>query len=159
MPASNASFAQLNAKLIEQSKHKSKSGGVWGVIGIPRRGENLFSGLKDGFSYNTIDALVQFGWVSRKEFSSATGITMSTLDRRKNEGTLNTQESDKVYSLVRLIDASTDLFSGNADKAGAWIRKSAKGLGGRAPIDMIRTTAETESVIDFIGRVKHGVIV
>jgi hypothetical protein len=24
---------------------------------------------------------------------------------------------------------------------------------------MIRTTAETESVIDFIGRVKHGVIV
>jgi len=159
MPANNASFDQLNAKLIKQSKHAPAANGVWGALGIPRRGENLFSSLKEGFSYTTIEALVQFGWVNRKEFSAVTGIAMSTLDRRKNEGTLNTQESDKVYSLVRLIDAATDLFSGNTDKASAWIRKNAKGLGGRAPIDMIRTTAETESVVDFIGRVKHGVIV
>ena len=118
----------------------------------------LFASLEHGFAYSAVEALTVYG-VNRKELSAFTGIALSTLDRRKSEGHLNTQESDKVYGLVRLIDAATDLFSGDEGKAKAWIRKSAKGLGDRAPIDMIRTTAETESVINFIGRVKHGVIV
>lgn len=151
-----AKFDQLTEELRDQP---STPQGVWGALGIPRRGVNLFVSLDQGFSYSTIEALLSHEWVNRKELSTATGIAMSTLDRRKNEGILNTQESDRVYSLVRLIDAAVDLFSGNTEKANDWIRKSARGLGGRAPIDMIRTTAETESVIDFIGRVKHGVIV
>jgi putative toxin-antitoxin system antitoxin component (TIGR02293 family) len=155
-PSNN--FNQLNERLVRQAEDANSSSGVWAAIGIPRRGALLFSGLEQGFNYSTVEALAVFG-VNRKELCMFTGITLSTLDRRKSVGHLNTQESDKVYGLVRLIDAATDLFSGNENKAKAWIRKSAKGLGDRAPIDMIRTTAETESVIDFIGRIKHGVIV
>jgi len=155
-PSNN--FNHLNERLIEQAENANSNSGVWAAIGIPRRGALLFSSLKEGFNYSAVEALAVYG-VNRKELCNFTGITLSTLDRRKSEGHLSTQESDKVYGLVRLIDAATDLFSGNEDKAKAWIRKSAKGLGDRAPIDMIRTTAETESVIDFIGRVKHGVIV
>ena len=154
----NKSFAQLSKQLTEQAKDANSPSGVWATIGIPRRGASLFAGLQNGFAYSAIEALATYG-VNRRELSRFTGITLSTLDRRKSEGHLNTQESDKVYGLVRLIDAATDLFSGNEEKANAWIRKSAKGLGDRAPIDMIRTSAESESVIDFIGRVKHGVIV
>ena len=155
---SNETFALLNQRLLEQAEDANSTSGVWATIGIPRRGVLLFAGLEKGFAYSAIEALTVYG-VNRKELSTFTGIALSTLDRRKSEGHLNTQESDKVYGLVRLIDAATDLFSGNEEKANAWIRKSAKGLGDRAPIDMIRTTAETESVIDFIGRVKRGVIV
>jgi len=154
----NKSFAHLNERLAKQAKHANSPSGIWAAIGIPKRGASLFAGLENGFAYSAIEALARYG-MSRNELSIFTGIALSTLDRRKSEGHLNTQESDRVYGLVRLIDAATDLFSGDEEKANVWIRKGAKGLGDRAPIDMIRTSAETESVIDFIGRVKHGVIV
>ena len=155
MASPNANFERLTQTLTNSVPTR----GVWQDLGIPQRGAKLFKGLQAGFSYTTVEGLVSFGWVTRKELSEATGIALSTLDRRKAEGSLSMQESDKVYSLVRLLDATIDLFSGDSGKAGQWLRKQARGLGGRAPLDMIRTTAETESVMDFIGRVKHGVVV
>lgn len=157
MPSTN-SFSILEQQLTEQANNMDTPSGIWADIGVPKCGALLFASLNNGFDYSTVDALAMYG-VNRKELSAVTGITLSTLDRRKAEGHLNTQESDKVYGLVRLIDAAMDLFSDNKEQADTWIRQRTKGLGGRAPIEMIRTSAETESVIDYIGRIKHGITV
>jgi len=150
-------FALLNEKLAAQDVDANVQHGIWATIGIPKYGDLLLLGIEQGFDYSVVEALTSYG-IGLEELSSITGITLSTLDRRKSEGRLNTQESDKIYMLVRLIDAAITLFSGNKNKANAWIRKEAKGLGGRAPIDMTRTTVESESVMDFIFRLKHGVL-
>ncbi len=159
----NKRYSALRKKLANQAKSTADltltPGGIWGKVGIPRRGERLYKGLEQGFDYSNIEALLSIGFINKSELSLFTGITKSTLDRRKNEGHLNTQESDRLYRLVRLLEAATDLLSGDEHKANDWVRKGAKGLGGRAPIEMIRTAAETESVIDYIGRVKHGITV
>ena len=148
------------AELLEQMRTMgvAETGAIWNQVGVPRQGEDLLEMLGDGFPYQTVKALLDKGLFQKNEFIAITGIAPATLDRRKKEGYLNTAESDKVYRLLRIIDAATELFSGNQNNAIAWCRKKARGLGSRAPIEMVKTSAGTEAVLDYIGRIEHGVI-
>ncbi|GAA6137568.1 type II toxin-antitoxin system antitoxin Xre [Arenicella sp. 4NH20-0111] len=144
--------------LHQMSNASTQSNPIWKQVGVPSRGESLFEMLANGFSYDTVQALLAEGLFQKSEFINITGIAPATLDRRKRDGHLNTVESDKVYRLLRIIDSATELFSGDQQKAVIWCRSQARGLGDRAPIDMVRTSAGTEAVIDYIGRIEHGVI-
>lgn len=144
--------------LQQMSNASTQSNPIWRQVGVPSRGESLFEMLAHGFSYATVQALLEEGLFHKSEFINITGIAPATLDRRKRDGYLNTVESDKVYRLLRIIDAATELFSGDQAMAVSWCRSKARGLGNRAPIDMVRTSAGTEAVIDYIGRIEHGVI-
>ena len=136
----------------------AETGAIWNQIGVPRQGEGLLEMLNTGFSYQTVKALLDEGLFQKNEFIAITDIAPATLDRRKKDGYLNTAESDKVYRLLRIIDAATELFLGDQAKAMAWCRKTVRGLGLRAPIDMVKTSAGTEAVLDYIGQIEHGIV-
>ena len=135
----------------------SQTDSVWVAVGLPRRGEELFKELQDGFEFDSVNKLIAYSFESAREFAHVVDIAEATLNRRKKQGRLNVDESDKVYRLCRVVDSATELFSGNKDKANDWMRKPARGLGERKPIDMLKTAAEYESVLDYIGRIRHGV--
>lgn len=61
------------------------------------------------------------------------------------------------FRLAELISAATELFEGDEAKAIAWLKKPAKGLGNKRPIDMAATSAEAKAVRDLIGQLEHGV--
>jgi len=130
---------------------------IWALVGLPRRGEDLYAGVREGFHYNSVTKLISHSFESAREFASVVNIAEATLNRRKREGRLNEEESDKVYRICRVLDSATNLFSGDKHKAHVWMRKEARGLGNRKPIEMLRTAAEYESVLDYIGRIRHGV--
>jgi len=50
------------------------------------------------------------------------------------------------------------LYAGDEEAARRWLGEPSRGLGGRKPVDMLTTSAESESVLDLIGRLEHGVV-
>ncbi|MEZ8437763.1 antitoxin Xre/MbcA/ParS toxin-binding domain-containing protein [Vibrio splendidus] len=46
---------------------------------------------------------------------------------------------------------------GSEEAANHWFKNPVRGLGNKRPIDMLSTAEDTKVVIDFIGRLEHGV--
>ncbi|MEZ8201226.1 antitoxin Xre/MbcA/ParS toxin-binding domain-containing protein [Vibrio splendidus] len=46
---------------------------------------------------------------------------------------------------------------GSEEAAHSWLKKPVRGLGNKRPIDMISTAENTKVVLNFIGRLEHGV--
>jgi len=77
--------------------------------------------------------------------------------RRKSEGRLKPDESDRLVRASRLFDKAVDLFEGDAPAATQWFKTSQPALAGQAPIQFARTEVGAREVEDLIGRLEHGV--
>lgn len=131
----------------------------WRLVGMPARGAKLHDALHKGLSFCVYGKLAELAGLEKKELAKCALIAPATLQRRAKTGRFNQQESDRLYRLAELLKAAADLFEGDMDASRDWLHKPALGLGGRRPIDMLATTAETEAVLDLIGRLEHGVVI
>lgn len=137
----------------------AKRPSLWSFIGIPSRGEGLHRTLNAGVSFTVFQKLAQASGIEQQELAQYARISRASLQRRKEAGHFTPGESDRLYRFAEVFNAATDLFEGNAAMAKIWLEEPAHGLGGRRPMDMLGSTAETESVLDLIGRLEHGVTV
>jgi putative toxin-antitoxin system antitoxin component (TIGR02293 family) len=55
-----------------------------------------------------------------------------------------------------ILNKATEVLGGR-DLAEAWMLTPARGLDGRAPVEMMSTDADLELVRDFLGRMEYGV--
>lgn len=84
------------------------------------------------------------------------GVPARTLARRKKERQLRADESDRLLRLARVAAAAEDVL-GARDKAGRWLQKANRALGGIAPLDLLDTDLGAEEVVTILGRIEHGV--
>ena len=124
---------------------------------MPARGKKLHEELHGGFSYEVYDNLAALSGLGKKELAEVAVIAPATLLRRAKAGKFNRDESDRLYRFAKILKAATDLFEGDIKTARTWLRKPARGLGNRKPVNMLATSAETEAVMELIGRLEHGV--
>ena len=94
--------------------------------------------------------------ITQSELAGALGIPERTLARRKKEGTLNSEESAKLVRLARVIGRSQEVFE-DIDVALDWMKSGNAALSGATPLSMLDTDIGTESVMDTLGRIEHGV--
>lgn len=135
----------------------NQTGNFWQTVGIPARGAILYQSLHDGFSFDVFSKLGTLAQLDRTALAKATTIAPATLQRRMKSGRFSREESDRLYRFASILKAATDLFEGNIEDAAQWLKKPVRGLGNKAPVSMLQTTAETQAVIDLIGRLEHGV--
>jgi len=128
----------------------------WGRIGLPAPGDELYSALHKGFSFVVYSKLADLSGLDEKELAKV--ITPATLRRREKAGKFTLDESDRLYRFAKVLKAATDLYAGDEEAARRWLGEPSRGLGGRKPVDMLTTSAESESVLDLIGRLEHGVV-
>ncbi|MGP9652833.1 type II RES/Xre toxin-antitoxin system antitoxin [Halomonas sp. AOP35-4E-18] len=129
----------------------------WQIVGIPARGAQLYDALKEGMSFTVYKKLVAASGLEHKELARYVAIPPATLQRRAKAGKFNVDESDRLYRFAEVFNATTELFEGDNDRARQWLLNPVRGLGDRRPVDMLATSAETEAVLDLIGRLEHGV--
>jgi putative toxin-antitoxin system antitoxin component (TIGR02293 family) len=79
------------------------------------------------------------------------------LQRRKEEGKLTPEESDRLYRVTDITRKAIDLFEGDIDKAGNWLKTPKKALGGKTPLEYSDTQVGYDEVCQLIGRLEHGV--
>ncbi len=124
-------------------------------IGIEVRSDaDMARAVAAGFTVQAIDALRQSGVTDREV--AALIIKPRTLShRRANGGRLTVDESDRAARAARTMALAERTF-GNRDKAGRWLHRNLAALGGRAPMDLIRTDAGARVVENLLAGISWG---
>ena len=142
---------------IASFKPQKHQDGFWQQLGMPARGERLYQALEQGLSFDIYDRLAKLSGVDKSTIAQSAVIAPATLRRRAKSGLFNKQESDRLYRFAEVYKAALDLFEGDGDATRTWLTTANRGLGQKRPLDMLATMAESEAVINLIGRMEHGV--
>jgi putative toxin-antitoxin system antitoxin component (TIGR02293 family) len=122
----------------------------------PRSALDWVSIVRKGISSTAVDALTKALRVTQSELAVALGIPERTLARRKKEGTLSSEESSKLVRLARVVERAKEVF-GDLETALNWLKSANAALAGAVPLSLMDTDIGTESVLDTLGRIEHGV--
>lgn len=143
--------------LLECTNGHQEGRGIWDRIGVPARGEPLLEAIGEGFDYKVFRELADISGLKKEEFTSVIHLAPATLRRRSRTGKFTSEESDRLFRFAQVFAAAEDLFEGDRAEAQHWLSHPVRGLGNRRPIDMLGTSAQTQAVLDLIGRLEHGV--
>ena len=114
--------------------------------------------VREGFPWATAVHAKEALAISDKEFASILEMSPRTLARKKKEKTrLNLVASDRLFRLVRIVSLAWEVLEGR-EPALSWLNKPQVGLGGRVPLDLIRTEAGATEVEELLGRIEYGVV-
>jgi len=117
----------------------------------------LVESIRKGLPYRAFDRLQHEMGVTTAELAGLVEIPARTLARRRTEGRLQPDESERLLRASRIYDDALGLFEGDKVAALAWLRGTAPALAGRKPIEFARTEVGAREVEDLIGRLEHGV--
>jgi len=156
-----ADTAQLRHEALEFQREKE--GGVYtpqpgSSIGLHQeRVDALISQVLDGFSYQVLEQLAANLGLSVPAVAEKLGMPARTLSRRKTDGRLTADESERALRLAMLYERAIGLFDGNIQAAQEWLKMPKKALNGESPISFASTELGARTVENLIGRIEHGV--
>ncbi len=126
-------------------------------IGVqPKDLNDLIGILKQGLPVGVFDSLRDRLDVPEKMLASTVNIAYRTLSRRKKEGRLKTDESERVLRIAKLYEKALDVFE-DAELARQWFKMPAEALGGKTPLQYADTEPGVQEVEDLLGRIEYGV--
>lgn len=126
-------------------------------------GKYLFAGvqgvkkIRRGGKVRELDALKALFDIDDSILCTLLDISPRTLVRRREDGTVNKAELDRVATLHLVMRDAVELFEGDREKALRWLKRPARALEQQCPIDLLDTEAGIRMVRDLIGQLEHGV--
>jgi putative toxin-antitoxin system antitoxin component (TIGR02293 family) len=121
------------------------------------RQEELRERVKAGLPYATLVSVVERIHMVQDEITDVLHLTPRTLARRKAQGILDPDESDRLVRFARVIAHTTEVL-GTLEKAALWLRRNNRALGGHSPLEMLDTEIGSRAVEGVLLRLEHGVI-
>jgi putative toxin-antitoxin system antitoxin component (TIGR02293 family) len=117
----------------------------------------LLERVEAGFSYRTFERFQRNLALQSDELATLVQIRPRTLARRREEGRLTTDESDRLLRTSRLFGKALALFEGDVGAVKTWFSTPALALANRTPKEVSTTEIGAREVEDLIGRLEHGV--
>jgi putative toxin-antitoxin system antitoxin component (TIGR02293 family) len=126
-------------------------------IGIQTKNvEEMIVILKQGLPVDAFDNLRDRLKVSDNLLSNIVQISKRTLNRRRQDGRLKTDESERIFRIARVYDMALDVFE-SEEAVVSWLKKPARGLGHKVPLEYSDTDLGAQEVVNLLGRIEHGV--
>ena len=95
------------------------------MLGMDEVGTNeLVHQVSDGFPYEVLENFRENVGLGAREVADLVQINPRTLSRRKREGRLHADESDRVLRLSRVYGKALGLFGGDLGRARRWPSRS-----------------------------------
>ncbi len=116
----------------------------------------LIDELQEGLDMKEFDELQNHLALPAEKLYPLLGLSKATMHRRKNEGKLKPDESDRVIRFARLLSMAMNVFH-DLDYARTWLKHPQYGLGGAVPLEYARTEVGAREVENLMGRIEHGV--
>ena len=129
-------------------------GGVAGIGREVHSDADLADAVAGGFNVKAIDALKQSG-VTDAEVGYLIIKSRTLSHRRSNGGRLTVDESDRAARVARGLVLAKKTFA-NREKASRWLHRNLGALGGRTPMECIRTEAGARVVENLLARISWG---
>lgn len=112
--------------------------------------------LRSGVNYKSLESVRETLEIPLSEFAKIINIAPRTLSRRKKEGKLHTDESERLYRVAVLLERATEVLESKAT-AVHWLKSPKRALGGQSPLDLADTEVGIEEVKELLGRIENGV--
>lgn len=116
-----------------------------------------YTSVRKGFTYSAFDRLQRNTGLSARGLAEYAQIPARTLARRKEEGRLEPEESDRLVRIARVFGCALALFEGDVDASRQWLTTEQPALGGNVPLELARTEVGATEVEHLIGRLEHGI--
>lgn len=113
--------------------------------------------IREGLAYRSWVQFLQNTGLTKEEANLLVSIAPRTLVRRKEEGRLHPDESDRLVRAARIFSQAVELFEGDAKSARAWLSRPQSALGGATPLDYAATEIGAREVENLIGRLEYGI--
>ena len=130
-----------------------------GVIDRPsrrrtaQRGRSLAGSFR--LKYAAVENLGEFLGKSAAALMRFIEANERTAQRRKEQGTLTPEESDRIARIARVTQRAIEAF-GNRAQAREWLTRPNRALQGFAPLGLLATDAGASLVTDELGRIETG---
>jgi len=120
------------------------------------RGFESVKEIREGLPVGRFFELEASLGVGTARLASVVGIPVRTLQRRKDDGRLTKEESDRVDRVCQLLGQATGVFE-SSTAAREWLTHPQMGLAGFVPLDLADTGAGIREVENLLGRIDYGV--
>ena len=117
----------------------------------------IYASVRKGLSYSAFEHLQRNTSIPAPAFAELTGIPKRTLTRRKEQGKLEPEESDRLLRVARVFGRALELFEGNVDAARVWLTTRQPALGRMSPLELAKTNVGANEVESLIGRLEFGI--
>jgi putative toxin-antitoxin system antitoxin component (TIGR02293 family) len=153
----NAKFKTTTKK--QAGTYHVKFDGRGGSIGL-KGGDgvlHVIETIKGGLPYKSIDTFHKSTGLPVQAIAEAVQIPPRTLIRRKAQGKLQPDESERLLRISTVFEKAVELFEGDRPAAMQWLRTPQPALGNATPFEFSKTEIGAREVEDVIGRLEHGV--
>jgi putative toxin-antitoxin system antitoxin component (TIGR02293 family) len=133
---------------------KTALGGALGLRSKDTRA--VIAILRRGLPFTAFQRLCVLLEVTQGLLAEVTGIAARTLARRKMEGRLSFEESERLYRVAALFDRAVAVLGSDVD-ARRWMLAALPSLHNTAPLLHASTELGAREVEDMLGRLEHGV--
>lgn len=114
--------------------------------------------IRDGLPWESVLYAKNLLGLTNEQLASVLDVSQRTLARlSKDKKRLTTAAGDRLYRLAHIFSFAKEVLEGEKP-ALDWLHHPQVGLGGRIPLDLIRTEAGSREVEDLLGRMEYGVI-
>lgn len=120
---------------------------------------SLSAAIREGLDYAALQRLAEKTDFSVQALGRIVHISDRTLMRRRSEGRLHPDESDRLLRISRIIASAIQLLEGDLTEAKRWPTSKQLALGGTPPLHLAETDVGAREVENLIGRLEHGVVV
>ena len=119
-------------------------------------GYRIIDRIKEGLPFAELEKLQEYLAIPMEQLAEKLSISKATLQRRKQSGKLDTNQSDRLVRYQRLIQQAKEALEG-AENARIWLKSPQVGLGGATPLDFADTEYGAREVENLLGRIAYGV--
>lgn len=130
--------------------------GLFADLGLSRQAGDLIGAVKQGLPVATFKGLAESLDISEAALAEVTGISVTTLTRRKRSGQLSQDESEHVLRIAALLDKAIGVFDSLED-ARDWFKTPNLSLGEATPLVYADTEVGGREVENLLGRIEYGV--
>lgn len=118
--------------------------------------QDIIGQIKRGLPVQSFDTLREEYGVPIPALAKTLNINPRTLNRRRQSGRFNTDESERVYRLGRLFKIAINLFK-ERDAVRQWFATPKEIFEGHTPLDYADTEPGAQEVEKQLRRLAHGV--
>src|SRR4029453_5191439 len=106
-----------------------------------------------GLSFRAVTSLQKALDLPLGTMATVLGMSRATLHRRKIQGKIAQDESERLMRYQRLLKKAEDVF-GEGEGARAWMTTKQPGLGNAVPLEFARTEIGAREVENLLGRIE-----
>ena len=117
---------------------------------------DLVEAIHKGLPIRTLEVVLNKKLLKANEIYALVAPRRTLAHRKERQKTLSPDQSDRLARVLRVLTRAEEAL-GSREKAGRWMRKENRALGGRRPLDLLESDVGSRMVERVLGRIEYGV--